>query len=652
MRIQTFIKKCHTKGVFKMLSIYAVSSWVLLQLTAVTSIPLGLPEKSVTYLILILLIGFPLYIFYVWKRHVVPSYNIDTIDEEELLGKSSFHKIYFSSLTVITTICLVAVFLIIDKNFKSPTTEIATVSYTDKIAVLQFGNNTGDPSFDIVSKMASDWIMHGITKNNAGQVISSQVITDYTNALLIKNSSGDEMSSAIEFLKPKKIITGNFFLKNNKLLFQSIIKDGSNNKTLIAFNTNECNKNDALDCIDDLKESILGFLLIENQSLKTLEEIPKYDAYKYVLEAKNTLDDEQHIALLNKAIDSDPNYFEPKALRIAFYYNLGDYFKADSLIKNLKPDSQTNKRQLNILETYKALLAGNNRRVFNTVMEEYAIAPFDLQSNKSAMAVALQFVNRPEKVASIYNAIPMDDFDILSCGDCLLRLYVKSLANVELKNYSLVIREIEPILEKSDVSLLQKPLIASYVRSDKHQEVASFVDKFQVLDQIGTFTELCLFTANEYMLMQNHSKANAYLDKVLNVSNTSENINAMAQAYYFKQDYKQAVKLLEIIRESDSENIDILTKLAISYFYLNNTSKANHYLETLNSLRRHFNYGVIDYALARFYAANEDSSLVEIHLRRAIADGHIFKNTDFHNDPHFTKYQSAPFFYDILTYWH
>ena len=58
-----------------MLSIYIVTSWVVLQVLSVIWQPLGLPEKSVTYLIIALLIGFPLYLIYLWKSRV--RYNTD-----------------------------------------------------------------------------------------------------------------------------------------------------------------------------------------------------------------------------------------------------------------------------------------------------------------------------------------------------------------------------------------------------------------------------------------------------------------------------------------------------------------------------------------------------------------------------------------------
>lgn len=123
MNLNNFFKECHDKEVFKKLSIYIVSSWVLIQVFAVTWEPLGLPKKSVTYLIILLLIGFPVSIYLVWRYHLV---NLDfrkkKSDKEGSLIKiklknSPFHKMYYSFLAIISVLSILSASLIINNNF-------------------------------------------------------------------------------------------------------------------------------------------------------------------------------------------------------------------------------------------------------------------------------------------------------------------------------------------------------------------------------------------------------------------------------------------------------------------------------------------------------------------------------------------------------
>lgn len=652
MKLKSFFKSCHDKEVFKMLSIYVVSAWVLLQVTALTWKPIGLPEKSVTYLIILLFIGFPFYGFYIWKASVAPlEKEAIALNAFDLKEKASFKKMYFSALGFIAVINIVIVFLIINKNF-AETIELPTVNPSDKIAVLKFGNNTGDPAYDVISKMAADWIMHGITENKAGQVISNEVVDDYASALKIKNTLGNVNSVVKEYLKPSKIISGNFYLKNNKLLFQCIVKDGNKDETIIAFKTKECSANDALKCIDELKEQILGFLMTEGRKKEMLQESPpKYDAYKYLLEAKNSDDGEKHLQLLNKSIEADNDYFEPKVLKVAHYYNTGNFLKADSLLKAIEPDSKNNKRQLNLLNTYRALLAGNNKKVYNTTLEEFAMAPFDLKSNKSTMVVALQFVNRPQDVEPIFKAIKMESMDIRNCQDCIIRIYVKALADIELKNYEAAKQLLEPVSEIFEETLLKKPLIAAYVRSGNDVKAAAFLNKFEMPNKLEILQDLCLFTAKEYLLKGSSSKANEYLAKIISLpANTSEKA-LRAEAFYFNNDYAEAVKLLKELYAKNPENIDLLAKIAISNFKMHNIRQAEKQLKNLESLRGLYQYGSVDYALAQFYAVSENKIEMDKYLMRAVAEGHLFTPQSFQNDPHFVKYRDNVTFKNIMNFW-
>jgi len=45
MNLNKFLKECNKKEVFKKLSIYIVSSWILIQVLAITWEPLGLPKQ-------------------------------------------------------------------------------------------------------------------------------------------------------------------------------------------------------------------------------------------------------------------------------------------------------------------------------------------------------------------------------------------------------------------------------------------------------------------------------------------------------------------------------------------------------------------------------------------------------------------------------
>lgn len=145
MNFRHFIRECHKMDVFKILSIYIVSSWVLLQVLAVTWEALGIPQKTITYLIVLLLAGFPVYILLVWKFHLAPKKKDEDYIEEVSIKKTHFYRLYFSSLGIITTLCVITIFLIMGNSTPKANSQPITVE-SNKIAILKFGNNTGNPA--------------------------------------------------------------------------------------------------------------------------------------------------------------------------------------------------------------------------------------------------------------------------------------------------------------------------------------------------------------------------------------------------------------------------------------------------------------------------------------------------------------------------
>lgn len=654
MKLNSFFKQCHEKAVFKMLSIYVVSAWVILQVLSITWQPLGLPQKSVTFLIIVLLLCFPLYIFFLWKFRVAPLHKTEAEpDEKDEKKIVAFRKMYFSALGIITSLCVITVFLIVNKNFSQTENELLPkIVKSDKIAVLKFGNNTGNPQYDIVSKMASDWIIHGITENNLAQVITPDLVDEYKTILKGKNIEEDETTIVKEYLKPSKIISGNFYLKNGKLLFQAMLIDGKTNKTNFSFKPTECDAANPLQCIEDLNESITGYFITEDKKKLMLQESPpKYEAYKYLLEAKFSNDKQEYINLLNKAIAADSTYFEPKVLRVGYYYNEKDFKKADSLLKLIKPDSYTNKRQLNLLNMYEAMLKGDNHTVYKTILKEYEIAPFDLKTNRTAMVAALQFVNRPEDVEEIYKTVAMDSMYLQNCSDCISRIYVKGYADIELRKYSTAIATIEGAQKETEAKLLNRPLVIAYVRGGKVEALSQFLRKIEITATPAETQELYLQAGKEFLLQNDKQKANIYFDKVIDFDPKKLNRKTLSDAFFYKEEFAKAETVLKEIHIKNPKDIEILAKLAICNSKLGNLSEAKRNTNTLENLRADYQFGEVDYALGQYYAATDNKPELYKHLLKAAANGHLYHWKFFKNDPQFKVYNKSKEFEEVMNFW-
>ena len=665
MTLKGFIKECHKKEVFKMLSIYIVSSWVILQVLAVIADPLGLPVKSVTYLIIILLIGFPIYIYYVWKFRLLKYEIQQTEDPTTPYNKSTFQKMYFSSLLVVSIITGISITFIIKNNFGS-NFSLEEIKGNNKIAVIGFKNTFGDDKLDNVGNIIASYISHGITEKEVGQVISPKVINDYTS--IIKSQAGvvDLNNLLNTYFKPGKRIEGAYYAEKDTLLLQGSIKN-SIEETLISFETIKCGLDSKLDCAEQLKQKILGYLRTEGTQdesgyIKNKEDRivsyyeetpPKFEAYELLTSALSSQSNSRlRFELLNKAIEVDPSFFEPKIHIIAYHYNNGTYKIADSLTNNLLLNSDYSKRQRNWLLFYEATLKGKNDRAYRAIQYEYKLAYKDLATNMTTMTNALQKVNHVEDIEEIFNEIPMTEMALENCDRCGYRYYLKGLADVELGKYDEVINTLVPVTNILENIVIKRPIIMAYSQSGKLNELENYLSDYaltastQAIDYLTIFSGIQLINANQI------DEANKYFNKIITNNDSNSNLPNLAKAYYYKEDYLNAQDIYTKLHNNEVENIEYLVHLAISYFKNGNFEAAKTHIEKLDNLRTDYQFGAIDYGWAQYYISIGDKDKALEFLLKSVSQGFDFLATTFQNDPHFRTLKDSPEFNNrIMNYW-
>lgn len=687
---KNFFKQCHEKEVFKNLSIYIVSSWVLIQVLSVVWEPFGLPKIAMTYLLLVLLIGFPLYIYLIWQYRLKPlesklsrrgelKISADkgrSIKGNQVLKKrkihlpgihfySPFQKMYFTSLFVITLITIFSASLIVKANFinekNSSVFTFPEETDNDRIAVLPFENNTSDASLDVVGKMAVDWIMHGITQNKVGQVISPRIVEDYTK--VIKSSLIPRGENAVlkEYLQPAKVVTGTYYLNNGRLLLQCSVLDGNMNKTLVSFEVTECNPDKPLDCIETAKQRVLGYLLSKEKKTLGIEETPpNFKAYKLWLEAEALLQiqSSEHIKYINEAIKADSSFFKPKLDRVAYYYNRDQFAIADSLLRMLADETGTKKEQLNMINHYEACFRGDNKTAYKTYTDEYNIAPVDLELNLSAMVLALQFVNRPQDVDNIFLAMDMKDFDLDNCISCEYRYFVKGLANLELGKIEETLELLHPFARKAGQQWIKEVLMKAYVKNSDTLAVNELLEQIRLLGSTEYWEMMMLKTGIEYLKIGNGTEANRYHDEILayfddkekNLTQSEKELQA--QIVFYKKDYVKAKELFERLLPNSKDRISNTAYLAMIYYQNGKEAMAQRTITQLNEYRTSYQFGEVDYAMAQYYAFNGNEKSTMDYLLKAVAAGKRFTSSTFQNDLIFKPYYKLEAFQKILKFWY
>jgi hypothetical protein len=620
---------------------------------ALISQPLGLPEKSVTILIILLLIGFPFYIFFLWKskfRHI--KSDLEKSVETNILNEVSFKRKYFIALGLTALVSFATAGLIINNNYSSGIS-LSKSKNNEKIAVLNFTNNTGDPKLDNLGKMTADWLIHGITENEAGEVISSEVLDNYTNLLGVEVSAKQRTNILSKFLNPSKVVTGEFFLNDSTLIFNCTIKDALGTKTIFAFTPVKCSVNKNFECIENLRQEVTGYLALKDNDDVILEDFPpKFEAYEKILDAMAQYAyPDEYLKLLNDAIEIDEEFFEPKILKAQLYYNLGEYKTADSLINELAIGKRFSKKQQNFINFLRALLDGENAKIFNYYDYQYNLNTQSLESNSTQMTLALQYINRPDLVKPIFDVINMSEMNIENCSFCKFRYGTLAHAYNQLEEYQKGIDLLNPVTKIVQDRLINRQLATAYVRSNQLENLNNFLNSYKLKNETAPekINDLYLYVGREFLLLKATETANSYFNKVIEAEQISDLLRA--KAYYYKEDFSNAEVSYKKIYETNKRAI-IISRLAVACYKNGKEDEAKQLINTLQDFRETYDYGNVDYCYAQYLIATGQDEFAIEHLLKSIIGGNIFTENTFQNDSHFVDLLPTPQFQEIITYWH
>ncbi|MFT4568894.1 MAG: hypothetical protein ACI9FN_003864 [Saprospiraceae bacterium] len=100
MNIREFIEECRKRNIFRSISIYVISVWLIIQVVATTFPFLGIPKLAVTVIIICCLLGLPFIMLFSWyynlKRAKAGKLVFENEEEHPNQMKGSlFQKVFF-----------------------------------------------------------------------------------------------------------------------------------------------------------------------------------------------------------------------------------------------------------------------------------------------------------------------------------------------------------------------------------------------------------------------------------------------------------------------------------------------------------------------------------------------------------------------------
>jgi len=286
-----------------------------------------------------------------------------------------------ATLLVLITVIAVTGLLSPDQEPSEPAAPVGLVLEPNRVLVLPFENQTGDPELDRLGAMAADWITRGLAETGVVRAVPAMGIEPVEAQEALGGLAGAAKALA-EVARAAIVISGSFYRQGDSLAFEAQITDVATGELLRAIGGISVPVQASVEAAETLRQRTTGALAtVLDPSLESwasaASQPPSYEAYQLYAEGMDAffgarLDSGEWAARMREAADYfhraaalDTTFVVPLLWAIYAHGNAGDRAKGDSLAQAI------NERRDRLTQWERALLDAHLARVRRDHPAEY-----------------------------------------------------------------------------------------------------------------------------------------------------------------------------------------------------------------------------------------------------------------------------------------
>lgn len=263
---------------------------------------------------------------------------------------------------------------------------VPTKMNSRRVLVTVFQNQTGDPQLDPLGHMATDWIIHSLTRTDIVDVVptiqtlaTSQQVRGQASEL----NAPDVLAKLASLSGAGTVISGTYYVSDSTLQFKTNIVDANSNTVRDVFQV-EGPRSRGTALLKILSERVMGSMAsFHDPRLANYAHLlatpPTFEAYRYFIDGLFAFN-QRRFRLANrfyrKAVALDSSFLLPLAPAIETHLILKEYTSMDSLTRVLeKYRTKLSSLERFNLSRYQAFLHGDNRSALQFAREMQRIAP-------------------------------------------------------------------------------------------------------------------------------------------------------------------------------------------------------------------------------------------------------------------------------------
>jgi len=333
MNINNLISELKRRNVFKVATAYAIAGWLIIQISDIVFPRLGLPDWTITFIIAIVGIGFPIALIVAWAFELTPD-GVQKSNEVEITESVTATTGKKLNGIIIGVLSVAVFFLVIERVFFAEASileEAGTALNIENasIAVLPFVNMSSDKENEYFSDGLSEELLNGLAK------IEGMQVAGRTSSFSFKGKN-ENLKLVAEELGVKHILEGSVRKDGNTIRITAQLIQADNGFHLWSETYDR-----EIESIFAIQEEItrkvvqeLKVRLLPQEEIQLTERPTKdIEAYNAYLEATQlevnrvAADIEKAIKKYEEAVRIDPTFslaYARLAYTYGLLYNYGD----------------------------------------------------------------------------------------------------------------------------------------------------------------------------------------------------------------------------------------------------------------------------------------------------------------------------------------
>ena len=608
-RIRNLVQELRNRSVFRALVAYGVVAWMLLQVADVTFDRLPIPENSMTVLIVLVVIGFPVVAILAW------AYDLTArgIVRHTEAGARAPRLAFLPFIAIVGVVALGSSYGLyyLSQNFwETP---------RRSIAVLPFANSSGEAETEYFSDGLTEEIQSLIVRLNEFRVVAMSTSQQFKDSVMDVVSIADQLHA-------EAVLLGSVRRYQNKVTVTARLIDGGDGKELWS-DKYDRELSDIYAIQEDIARHVARSLHVvlpvaAERRLKNLgtSSVEAYDAYLRGIDFLRKPSDQTTLlmaeGLLREALAIDPDYANAHAAmcrkHLAAYQlsadasRFGDAEQACQRALELGEDSV----DVRLVLGWLYLASGSNEEALRE-FEAARDTNTNLAEAHVGIARAQEALGQFEDAeASLRVAIATDASYWQGFNAMGSFLFFRGRFDEAAEFYQMFVDRVD-----DDAQALNNLGAAYYLSGDFRKAAEAWDDSIAIKPTRSAYSN----TGTMYFYLGDFERA---IERYVNAANLAPNDYKMwgnlGDAYYFQGDqqqvaegsYKRAIELGESQLRINEDEVQVISDMALYYSRIGDADKAReldgkansrgpgvmyvHY----NSALIHVQLGEVDEALA------------------------------------------------------